>query len=246
MVCLGSVRAGGNQGEGESEEVKWGSLMMTRLDIARQTVSSCLPCELCLTHTCGSYTLHSHKRSRVPMHTHMWWAACTRPPPSSLFRNYLLFKVLRYKSNWSLWPPANPWGCAGNPSSNVYTQEAAQPPEQQSLTLPSTPTTHNRHTHTDLPLCSSALGLALPAGEKGVVPRVEVCSQINFVQSWNRVLIASRKQFIVKTRQIVLGVEEFIFSNFKSRLHKYLCVSFRNLDITFHFICSSQNHTKRL
>lgn len=68
MVCLGSVRAGGNQGEGESEEVKWGSLMMTRLDIPRQTVSSCLPCELCLTHTCGSYTLHSHTRSRGEPH----------------------------------------------------------------------------------------------------------------------------------------------------------------------------------
>lgn len=47
MVCLGSIGAGGKQGEGESEEVKWGSLMMTRLDVARQTVS------FCLTHTYG-------------------------------------------------------------------------------------------------------------------------------------------------------------------------------------------------
>lgn len=57
MVCLGSVRAGG---EGESEDVKWGSLMMTRLDIARQTVSSCLHGEPGSAHTWGELRAPGH------------------------------------------------------------------------------------------------------------------------------------------------------------------------------------------
>ncbi len=69
MVCLGSIGAGGKQGEGESEEVKWGSLMMTRLDVARQTVSSCLRCELCLTHTYGGYT-YTRAQSHIATYTH--------------------------------------------------------------------------------------------------------------------------------------------------------------------------------
>lgn len=71
MVCLGSIEAGGKQGEGESEEVKWGSLMMTRLDVARQTVSSCLRCELCLTHTPMAVTrIHTHTLAYSPIHIH--------------------------------------------------------------------------------------------------------------------------------------------------------------------------------
>ena len=176
MVCLGSVGAGGKQGEGESEEVKWGSLMMTRLDVARQTVSSCLRCELCLTHTTHTHTYvvthtHTHTHSHIPTHTRRW-AVCTRPPSSSLLRNYLLFRVLSYKSNWSLWPPANPWGCAGNLSPNVYTQETAQPPEQHSWRSLSPPHHTDKHMNTlsSKPACSNAVDLALPAGQTGVVP----------------------------------------------------------------------------
>lgn len=128
MVCLGSAWAAGKWGEGESEEVKWGSLMMTRLDVARQTVSSCL-----------AHTLWKlHKRT----HTYSYVAVRTWPAPSSLLRNYLLFRVLSYKSNWSLWPPANPWGCAGNLSPRVYTQETAQASQQHSPAPPPRTATH--------------------------------------------------------------------------------------------------------
>lgn len=178
MVCLGSIGAGGKQGEGESEEVKWGSLMMTRLDVARQTVSF-LPSLRARPHT-HLWRLHVYTRthSHIATYTHTRWGTCTRPPPSSLLRNYLLFRVLSYKSNWSLWPPANPWGCAGNLSSNVYTQETAQPPEQQSWHSPLPP----QHTHTHClfsdSACSNAVALALPAGQKGAVPWKMFCRQI--------------------------------------------------------------------
>ena len=126
MVCLGSAWAGGKSGEGESEEVKWASLMMTRLDVARQTVSSCLAHTFWKLHKC----------------THSYVAAHTRSPPSSLLGNYLLFRVLSYKSNWSYWPPANPWGCAGNPIPHVYTEETAQASEQHAPVHPPRTSTH--------------------------------------------------------------------------------------------------------
>lgn len=41
MHCDGLFALRTGWGAGESEKIKWGSLMMMRLDVARQTVSSC-------------------------------------------------------------------------------------------------------------------------------------------------------------------------------------------------------------
>lgn len=143
MVCLGSIGAAGRQWDRESEEVKWGSLMMTRLDVARQTVS------FCYTHTYGRLDIcaHRHTHSCIQRRTHWCSEPHAPPPPPSLLRNYLLFRVLSYNSNWSHWPPANPWGCAGNLSSSVYTGDGSTP-RAALLTLPGTPTIHATLTHT--------------------------------------------------------------------------------------------------
>lgn len=41
----------------------------------------------------------THPLEVAQMNTHSYVAACTWPAPSSLLRNYLLFRVLSYKSN---------------------------------------------------------------------------------------------------------------------------------------------------
>lgn len=41
----------------------------------------------------------THLLEVARVHTHSYVAARTWPPPSSLLRNYLLFRVLSYKSN---------------------------------------------------------------------------------------------------------------------------------------------------
>lgn len=117
MVCL-CVKAGG---QGESLEVKHRSLiMMMRLDVARQTVSFCLT-KISHLHT------HTHTFNQA-QYTHSHSAGSKhRATASSLFGYYSLFRVLGYRSNWSLWPPANPWGCSGNLSPCVYTGDDSSP-----------------------------------------------------------------------------------------------------------------------
>lgn len=176
MVCLGSIGAAGRRWDRESEEVKWGSLMMTRLDVARQTVS------FCYTHTYGRLDMcaHTHTVAYSGVHTGaLSLMHQATPPLPSLLRNYLLFRVLSYNSNWSHWPPANPWGCAGNLSSSVYTEDGSTP-RAALLTLPGTPTIRATLTHTSS--CSggrlslvTALVLALPAGQNDAVQRAEFC-----------------------------------------------------------------------
>jgi len=115
-----------------------------------------------------SVTVRSHTHMRARTHTHrqkgytaayVWITqysytqtgahthSAPQGPPSSLLGNYLLFRVLCYKSNWSHWPPASPWVCAGNLSPVMYVY------------------THT-HTHTHgrqlSPLWHDSLALSLP------------------------------------------------------------------------------------
>lgn len=148
MVCLGSVGAAGKQGEGESEEVKWGSLMMTRLDVARQTVSSCLCQELYLIHT----HMCTHKPTQYHMHTHINHIHRVKEhaqghPSSSLLRNYLLFQGLKLQEQLISLTPCRPQRLSWESEPECIHTGDSTTPRAALWMLPATPSTHT-HTHT--------------------------------------------------------------------------------------------------
>lgn len=140
---------------------------------------------------------HTHLLEVAKMHTHSYVAARTWPPPSSLLRNYLLFRVLSYKSNWSFWPPADPGGGSGNLSPLVYTEDTAQASAQHSPLHPPRTSTHTSSWFVVSGglLCwgfGAAWWSEICSTMCTVVPAYVVCAERK-QNGWSQVLIASRK-----------------------------------------------------
>lgn len=134
MVCLGSIWAGGKQGEGESEEVKWGSLMMTRLDVARQTVS------FCLTHTPLEASHYTHTHSDIAAYTQVGQHA--QGHPFLIVEELLALQGLKLQEQLIPLTPCKPSRlCWESELPCIHTGDSSTP-RAALLTLPGTSSTH--------------------------------------------------------------------------------------------------------